>query len=264
MPGPAAVGPPSTVQAPLPIADLAFAAERDLGAIGEIMSTEAMTRQTLSMVNGFLIRSGLARGLPTNTAEGDAEACFHNAAAGLGLQIAHIAVKLPNTPLPPPKRLRPGEHWQPQAAELLGTLEMSVQVNGPLPLVARMVDLVGKCPRLVLIEQAKVEGSRVYMQALAWYERPIPAPELELKWRSADDRLAAAGWKLNDPALAKDPAMPRLRSAVDAGREQLPAVRALLKTTLELPRYMARARELVQIRAQVSRVVGRRILGLEG
>ena len=256
--------PPPPAPTRVPIADLAFTAERDLGALGEILETEAYTRQTLTGVNGFWMRSGLAGGLPSAPSVSDATACFHANAAGLGLQIAHIDVTPPVDQPLAPGHLAPGERWNPDAQLLLGAIPMVVDVNGPVPLIARLIDLVGRCPRLVLVQDAKVQGSQVRLKAIAWYERAVPAPEIDLKWRSVDDRLIAAGWKLDDPALATDPALPRLKSAVTAGREQMPAVRALLKTTVELPRYMVRARELLQIRDQVQRVDGRRLLGLPG
>ena len=249
---------------PVPVAEIAYATERELGAIGEILGSEPETRQTLGAVNGVVVKSGLGRGLPTVAAVADAEACFRTAAGARGLQISRLESQAPEEKPQEPGKLKPGETWQVKPQDMIGQVRMEVVVNGPVPTIAGLIDDVSHCGRLVLVQSAKTVGSEVTLTAQAWYERPLPAPELELRWKSLDERLMDGGWQPTDPALAKDPAMARLKSAVDAGREQMPKTRSILKTTVELPRYIVRARELVQIREQILRVNGKRLLGLGG
>ena len=251
-------GPPK----PIPVAELARAAERELGALLEILQSEAVTRAAMGAVNSTLVKSGLARGLPNLPAPEDAEACFRTAAASRGLQISSAKSQVPALVTPTQSTLKPGERWQVKREELLGKVTLEIVVNGPLPSVAALVDEVSQCYRIVAVRTAKVAGGSVTLTADAWFERNLATPELDLRWRSLDERLTAAGWKADDPALAKDPAFAQLKSAVDAGREQLPRARALLKTTVELPRWITRTRELVLLKQEVLQIHGAKLLGL--
>jgi hypothetical protein len=255
--------PASAPPKPIPIAELAVAAQRELGAMMEILESDRATRLAMSAVNGALVKSGLGRGLPSLPAPEDAEACFRNAAASRGLQITSTKSQAPEPAPAAEATLQPGKRWQVKRNDLLGAVAVEVVVNGPLPSVAALIDEIAQCNRLVAVRSAKVEGSTVTLKAEAWFEHNLATPELQLRWRSLDERLEAAGWRPNDPALLKDPAYAQLKSAVDAGREQLPRARALLKTSVDLPRWITRARELVVIKQEILQIRGAKLLGLK-
>ncbi len=250
-------------QKPIPIEDLAQSAEKELGAMLEVLDSERATRTALGAVNTSLVKSGLARGLPNQPASDDAEACFRNGAASRGLQITSAKSTVPEIGLPKESKLKPGERWHVTRDELLGKITLEVVVNGPLPAIASLIDEMADCPRIVAVRSATVAGSSVTLRADAWFERNLLAPELDLRWRSLDERLTAAGWKPNDPALAANPVLGRLKSAVDFGRQQLPRARSLLKTSVELPRWITRARELVVLKQEVLQIRGAKLLGLK-
>lgn len=249
---------------PVPLLRLAEAAETELGAMGEILGTERETRASVGAVNAALVKSGLGRGLPVQPAPEDAEACFRSSALARGLHIARIDSKVPALTAPLQSTLHAGERWQLRPTDLLGQVDLEVIVNGPLPSIAALIDDVGQCTRVVAVRHVKVNANEAALTAVAWFEHNLPAPELEIRWRSLDERLLAAGWKPADPALAKDPLLPRLKAAVDAGREQLPKVRNILAITAEIPRWMLRTKQLLILRDEVMRIQGKLLLGLPG
>ena len=255
--------PESAPQKPIPVAELAAAAQRELGAMMEILESDRATRMAMSAVNGALVKSGLGRGLPTLPAPEDAEGCFRNGAASRGLQITSTKSQVPQDTPAVATTLQPGQRWQLKRSDLLGDVVIEVVVNGPLPSIAALIDEIAQCNRLVAVRSAKIDGNTVTLTAATWFEHNLATPELQLRWRSLDERLQAAGWKPNDPALLKDPAYAQLKSAVDAGREQMPRVRALLKTSGDLPRWITRARELVVIKQDVMQIRGAKLLGLK-
>ncbi len=247
---------------PIPLEVLAHGAEQEFGAMLEVLDSERPTRVALGAVNATLVTSGLARGLPSLPAPEDAEACFRDAAASRGLEISSIQSQVPELVPPVDSKLKPGQRWQVKRDDLLGRISVNVVVNGPLPAIASMIDEIATCKRLVAVRTAKVQGSTVRLAADAWFERNLAAPELDVRWRSLDERLTAAGWKPDDPALAKDPAYARLKAAVDAGRGQLPRARNLMKTGVELPRWITRARELITLKQEIMQIHGAKLLGL--
>ncbi len=248
---------------PIQIELLARAAEKEVGAMLEVLNSDRATRAAMGAVNGALVRSGLARGLPNQPATDDAETCFRNAAANRGLQITSVKSRIPELAPSKPRQLQPGQRWDIKREELIGTISVEVVVEGPLPSVAALIDEVGQCNRIVAVRSATVVGNAVTLKADAWFERSLETPELDLRWRSLDERLMAAGWKPNDPAVAKDPELGHLKAAVDFGREQLPRVRNLMKTTVELPRWILRARELIVLKQEVLQIQGAKLLGLK-
>ena len=255
-------GPNDAAQKPIPVADLARAAEKELGAMLEVLNSDRATRKALGTVNTSLVKSGLARGLPNLPTPEDAEACFRDAAASRGLQVTTVKSTVPELTPPAELHLKPGERWRLTGQDLMGMISMAVVIDGPLPSIATLIDEVGRCKRLVAVRTAKVVGSSVTITADAWFERNVATPELDLRWRSLDERLTAAGWKLNDPTLAQDAEYGRLKAAVDLGREQLPRVRSLMKTSVELPRWITRARELLTLKQEVMQIQGAKLLGL--
>ncbi len=248
---------------PIPIAELARAAEKEVGAMLEVLNSERATRTAMGAVNATLVKSGLARGLPGLPTPDDAEACFRESAAKRALQISSVKSVVPEAIAPVDHRLKPGERWQVNAKDLLAKIQLEVVVSGPLPSIAALVDDISVCRRLIAVRSAAVAGSSVTLKADAWFEHSLATPDLDLRWRSLDERLTAAGWKPSDPAIAKDPEYGRLKSAVDFGREQLPRARTLLKTSVELPRWIARARELITLKQEVLQIHGAKLLGLE-
>ena len=252
----------AVAEKPIPLEVLAHGAEQEFGAMLEVLDSERPTRVALGAVNATLVTSGLARGLPSLPAPEDAEACFRDAAASRGLEISSIQSQVPELVPPADSKLKPGQRWQVKRDDLLGRISVNVVVNGPLPAIASMIDEIALCKRLVAVRTAKVQGSTVRLAADAWFERNLAAPELDVRWRSLDERLTAAGWKPDDPALAKDPAYARLKAAVDAGRGQLPRARNLMKTGVELPRWITRARELITLKQEIMQIRGGKLLGL--
>ena len=255
-------GEPTARKEPIPLAELARAAEKELGAMLEVRETDRATREAMGAVNGALVKSGLARGLPNLPTPEDAEACFRNAAANHGLAVTSIRTQVPKLTDTAQGKLKPGDRWQVKRDDLLGQIHMEVEISGPLPTIAAVIDEQAQCNRLIAVRGATVKGSTVTLQADAWFERNLAQPELDLRWRPLDERLIAAGWKPTDPALAQDPAFGQLQAAVNAGREQLPRVRGLLKTSVELPRWITRARELIVLKQEVLQIRGAKLLGL--
>lgn len=247
---------------PIPLEQLAVAAERELGALMEINETNSETRKSLGVVNGALIKSGLARGLPTQPAVDDAESCFRNAAASHGLQVASIQTKADPQVTPVERTIQPGEHWNVKEEDLLGKIHMRVVIQGPLPQIAQVIDEQTACTRIILVRSAKAQGSEVTIEADAWYEQALGAPKLDLRWRTLDERLVAAGWRPDDPALKQDPAYERLRSALEVSRPLIPRVRDVLYTTVEMPRMLARVHAMARLKQQSMLVRGVELLGV--
>ncbi len=146
--------------------------------------------------------------------------------------------------------------------ELVQVVPLEVVVNGPMPVIASLIDEVGQCERLVAVRSAKIVGDTVTLKADGWFERNVTPPQLDLRWRSLDERLAAAGWHPNDPALTKDPAFGQLKAAVDAGRELLPHARELLKSNADLPILMTRTRKLIALKQEIAKLRGLKLLGM--
>lgn len=249
-------------QTPIPLAELAGVAEREVGVLLEIEGDKRSAKVARTALESALIQSGLANGTTALPSPDDAFTCLRSAAANRGLQITSTRSVAPPVVQAKVAKLKPGDRWQPRFEDLVGKMQLELAVSGPRPGIAGLIDDVAQCERLIIVRTAKIADETVTLTAEAWFQRSFAAPELELRWKSLGERLIAAGWKPNDPALMRDPAFARLKAAVDAGRELLPTARETLNAGAELSGRIVQARGLIALKMEVMQVRGAKLVGL--
>ena len=159
--------------------------------------------------------------------------------AGLRLEQVDARAKPPQPAVE--RTLKPGEPWQMSVDDLRGIVQLTIDLTGPPQLVA---DYINRLPsgveRLVLITGNENLSGGIRLFAEAYYEHPRGPVKVELNWPTMRERLVAAGWSAEDPKLATDPVAPKLRKAIQRGREQLPDVRGALGVVADFPRWLQR------------------------
>ena len=94
--------------------------------------------------------------------------------------------------------------------------------------------------RLVIITEREVFSNGAVLKAEAYFERQLPAPEVQLAWPSLAERLRAAGYRDGDPALQNAPEFKELKKQVELGQVRLPDVRRLVQISADFPRWQLR------------------------
>lgn len=247
---------------PVPLAQLLAAVERENQRMVDVHGTRSGAGQLLGEVNGKLNRHGYMRRVPGDPALDGLESQLRQLAATKGLAVLAMearALPLPASRLAP--GVRPGERWEPTLDDLRGVVALTLDLQGARDDVAAYVDaLPGNVERLVVVHAAGRTSGGIRLEAEAYYERPLPRPQLDIRWPSLDERLLAAGWRPDDPKLRADPAFEPLRAQVDLGRQRLPDVRKSLQITADFPRHVLRAKFFEERAALVASTRGAELL----
>lgn len=248
--------------APLPLAQLLQAVERENQRMEDIYGTRAGAGKLLGELNGVLNSHGFMRRVPGDTALDGLESQLRQLATTKGLTLTSVQTRvLPVPPGQPGAHLQAGGRWAPTLDDLRGVVALTLDLQGARDDVAAYIDaLPGNVERLVVVHAAGPVAGGIRLEAEAYYERPLPPPQLDIRWPSLDERLLAAGWQPDDPKLRTDPAYEPLRAQVDLGRRRLPDVRKSLQITSDFPRHLLRAKFFDERAAVVSATRGADLL----
>lgn len=252
--------------APLPLAQLLQAVERENQRMEDIHGTQSGAGQLLGQLNGKLNAHGFMRRVPGDIALDGLESQLRQLATTKGLTVNALQTRV--LPLPPSHlatHLQAGERWSPDLDDLRGVVGLTLDLQGARDDVAAYIDALPRnVERLVVVHAAgPVEGG-IRLEAEAYYERVLPPPQLDIRWPSLDERLLVAGWQPDDPKLRTDPAYEPLRAQVDLGRRRLPDVRKSLQITSDFPRHLLRTKFFDERAAVVSSTRGAELLSRGG
>jgi hypothetical protein len=127
--------------------------------------------------------------------------------------------------------------------QLRGVVQVSLDLQGSHEDIAGFIDALPRSvERLLVVTGAAPIKDGVRLLFEAYYERALPAAQLEIRWPTLDERLRAAGWDPLDARLLADPLHAELSKEVALGSQRLPAVRRTLQASADFPRWQLRGR----------------------
>lgn len=258
----AATATPTPTGQALPLQALLDDVQAELKAMDTILNARRDAAQALGRMNGSFQSRGYFRRVPTGPALAGLRADLTALAGRVGLRLEQVDARA-RPPQPAVARaLKPGEPWQMTVEELRGIVQLTIDLSGPPQLVA---DYVNRLPtgveRLVLITGDETLSGGIRLFGEAYYEHPRAPAKVELSWPTLRERLAAAGWSAEDPRLATDPVAPKLRRAIQRGRQQLPDVRSALAVVADFPRWLQRRAFFEDRAMKVAATRGELLLG---
>lgn len=242
-PSPPAQEPTGATQAkPLAIAELLKQATLENERMVDLHGTAVGTGGLLGEMNGKMQSHGYFRRVPMDPALDAMDSQIHQAAAANQLQILQYQARVaPISPLPPVVHLQPGQRWLPTLDQLRGMIELRMEIQGRRQdLVAFIDTLPNQVERLIVPGSATWQGGTLTMQAQAYYERSLQAPQVDIRWPGLEERLKDAGWNPQDPQVIADPLLAQLKDQLELGRKRLPDIRRTLTTSADFPRWLLR------------------------
>jgi hypothetical protein len=198
----------------------------------------------LGQLNGKLQSHAYFRRIPNDRALEGVESQLRQLAVDKGLTVSRLEKHVdPAPPQTAAVTLKPGERWQPTLDQLRGVVQLSVDIQGGAKDIVGYIDALPQAvERLVVVNGASAVPGGVRLMAEAYFERELPAPQIDIRWPTLEDRLDAAGWDAKDAKLLADPVYAELKKEVDLGRVRLPDVRRTLQISADFPRWLLRAR----------------------
>lgn len=266
-PGAAAAAPAQgDAHAPIPLAELRAKVEDEVEAMRRLLLLGGVTGKALGEANTRLQRRAFGRRIPANPAPEALRSTLRQSAEAAGLVVLDVRCDPPAppaSPATPPPALTTRDRWTVDEEQMLGTIEVTIDLEGRLDAIAGWIDgLPGSTERFVWIRGAQRLGDRaVRLVGRAFFERVADQRQVEASWPSLEQWLRAAGHDPASPELKADPEFTRLSKAVQLGRELLPDVRSVLVSTNDLPRWSARARMFANCSAWIAAVDGRSVVG---
>ncbi|MBI5608886.1 MAG: hypothetical protein HY902_08385 [Deltaproteobacteria bacterium] len=227
---------------PVPLAQVLAAVERENKAFEDLHATGPASAQALGALNGKLQSIGYFRRVPAQPTTELLQSALRRLAAQKGLAIKSIDVQMPaERPVPPSQKLAPGQRWEPQLDDLRGVLQLRVDLVGaPKDIAAYIDSLPEQVDRLVVVTEREAFSNGAILKLEAYFERQLPAPEVQLAWPTLAERLRAAGYADGDPAVLAAPEYAKLKAQVELGQKRLPDVRRLVQISADFPRWLLR------------------------
>ncbi len=249
----------------IPLAALVAAVRAEVEALRSVVIRQDRAATELGRMNTSLQKRGFFRRVPAAAGIAGLESNLRTIAIDNGLILRSSQHReRPGPPAGKATELQPGERWQPSAELLFATVEMDIELSGPLPRVAAFIDaLPTRSERLVIANASReVAPGVTVLQADIWYERSVPAPTVSLRWPSLDERLSQAGWDPRDPTLKAAPRYDDLVRAVDDGRTMVPRARLAMRIVADFPRWFARQTFFEQMSTRAVMTRGAELLEL--
>jgi len=260
---PPAPKPPAPAPEPIPLAKILAGVEAELSTMRKIYDIRLRSGPLLAQLNGRLQSRGFSRRVPAQAVVQSLESDLRSHATAMALEMPAWQVHVrPTKPLPAKgPTLSASEMWTVDPSELKGIIDARMTIKGNQAKIIAFVDAIPKhVERAVLLTgQTPVPGG-IRFQLQAFYERPPARPYTEVKWPSMEDRLEAAGWKLDDPRLPKAPAYAKLSDAIKMGRARIPDLRSAMDVANDFPRWFARAAVLDELTEKIVAVKGAALL----
>jgi len=250
---------------PVPLGQVLAAVEAENKAFEDLYATGPASAQVLGALNGKLQSVGYFRRVPTQPTTELLQSALRRLAAQKGLAVKAIDVQLPaERPVPPSQKLAPGERWQPQLDDLRGVLQLRLDLVGAPKDIAAYVDsLPEQVDRLVVVTEREAFSNGAILKLEAYFERQMPAPEVQLNWPTLAERLRAAGYAEGDPALQAAPEYAKLKAQVELGQKRLPDVRRLVQISADFPRWLLRWQFFEERGRAETAVHGSQVMGLK-
>ncbi|MCO4763531.1 MAG: hypothetical protein KC502_18585 [Myxococcales bacterium] len=248
---------------PIPVAKLLEGVQTELAKMQKLYDLRARSGRLLATLNGKLQSRGFSRRVPSQPAEPALASDLRSHATALGLRVTDWKVHVRKMPAVPAKgpNLGPAELWATGAKDLRGVVDARISLVGPRPAIVGFIDRIpNHVERAVLVTGQSPLPNGITLHMQAFYERVQPRPQMVLKWPTLEDRLEAAGWKLNDPALPKDPSYRKLHEAVKQGRARIPDLRGVMNVAADFPRWFARAELLDELTGKILEVHASEVL----
>ncbi len=250
---------------PVPLAQVLAAVQSENKAFEDLYATGPASAQALGALNGKLQSVGYFRRVPTQPATELLQSGLRRLAAQKGLVVKSIEVQAPaERPVPPSQKLAPGERWQPQLDDLRGVLQLRMDLVGaPKDIAAYIDSLPEQVDRLVVVTERETFSNGAILKLEAYFERQLPAPEVQVSWPTLADRLRAAGYAEGDPAVQSAPEYAKLKAQVELGQKRLPDVRRLVQISADFPRWLLRWQFFEERGRAETAVHGSQVMGLK-
>ncbi len=235
----------------------------ELNQMQKIYNLRSQSGRLLATMNAKLQSRGFSRRIPSGPAVQALESDLRNHARHLGLNSLGWKVNVPSLPTLPKSgvEVAPTERWKLKASDVRGVVNAELIVEGERSkLVAFIDDLPKRVERAVLVTGHRKQGNATVLLLRSFYERHHPAPTLNLKWPSLEQRLIAAGYKGQSAALQKSPHWADLVERDRQGRARIPSLRTMMLVAHDFPRWFAKAELFDQISKAIMAVKGTRLL----
>lgn len=226
----------------VPVSTLLATVEAEQKAMEAIFMSGPIASRELGALNGKLQSRGYFRRVPSQPAIDALQSELRMLATAKALTVQALTIDTPpDLAAVQPFKLQLGERWQPKLEALRGVLQLRLDLQGsPRDLAAFIDALPTDCERLIVVTRREELPGGATLHAEAYYERPLPQPEVQLHWPSLDERLRAAGWSPDDRAVTGDPQYAALRTQVESGPQRLAEVRRILQISSDFPRWLLR------------------------
>ena len=238
--------------------------QREQKAFEAIHEQGQRTAKALGTLNGKLQSRGYFRRVPAQPALESLEGQLRSLAIKKLLVLQQFEPTLPK-PMPPAVAtvLGPGERWQPTLDQLRGVMHLRLDIGGRPDEIAAFVDaLPSEVDRMVVVTGTAPLAGGTRLLAEAYYELPLPQPEVRLVWPTLAERLSAAGLVEADPKVAQHQLLAQLKTQVELGQNRLPDVRRLLVISADLARWLLRWQLFEERGRAEMEVSGKKLLGL--
>ena len=252
---------------PVPIAQILAKVEDEVEAMRRLLGLGAITGKVLGESNSKLQHRSYFRRIPANPTLEALRATLRQSAESAGLVVLDLRCELPNDQsadkaAAAPAVLKTSERWTVDEDRLLGTIDVTVDLEGSVDTIAGWINgLPGSTERLYWVRQAQRLGDRaVRLRGQAFFERPQEQRRVEVTWPSLDDWLRSAGHDPASPMVQGYPSYEQLVAMVQLGRQIVPDVRSVLVSTNDLPRWAARGRIFDRCSRQIAAVDGQSLL----
>jgi len=234
--------PPPPAAAPSPpatVAALIDGLRREHEALQTLHDHGPRAAAALGAVNGKLLASGYFRRIPAQPATDGLRSQLRALALRSSLVAVAVDCDVADLPSPVTVTIAAGQDWRLDPDDLVGEVHVRIALRGRDSDIAAFVDAVpSHVDRLVQVRGGARTQDGAILDAVAWFERPWPYPEVRFAWPGVDERLAAAG--IDPRAAAADPAFADLTQQVDLGLRRKDEVLRLLQVTADFGRWRAR------------------------
>lgn len=261
---PVAPAKPPPPPAPLTLSQLVSAVAKEQTAFEAIHASAQVAARELGALNGKLQSVGYFRRIPAQPAVEALDAQLRQLAVHRLLIVKGMHVDLGEAQTPTAQTvLQAGERFAPSVDELRAVLRIQLDLQGAARDIAKYIDVLpDNIDRLLVVVGKQSLGGDTRVLLEAYYERPLPPPEVRLVWPSLPERLAAAGHNPQDPLLIKDAKYVELQKQVELGQNRVADVRRVLAIAADFPRWQLRWQLFADRAAAVKAANGNKIMGL--
>ncbi|MSQ83487.1 MAG: hypothetical protein EXR77_11470 [Myxococcales bacterium] len=260
----APVKPPPPPPPPLTLSQLVTAVAKEQTAFETIHASAQVAARELGVLNGKLQSIGYFRRIPAQPSVEALDAQLRQLAVHRLLIVKGMHVDVGEAQTPTAQTvLQAGERFAPTVDELRAVLRIQLDLQGAARDIAKYIDILpDNVDRLLVVVGKQSLGGDTRVLLEAYYERPLPPPEVRLVWPSLPERLAAAGLNPQDPLLIKDLKYLELQKQVELGQNRVADVRRVLAIAADFPRWQLRWQLFADRAAAVRAMNGNKIMGL--